>query len=162
MKKLICISLLLLYSCSSTSIREGENAPINDYLETQNLGNQKIMIIKEKINNNESIDLFKGRIYFEPVTNEYERDGGVEEPLFKKELWERLKAKYENKYITDYWVKVNYWTLKDFKHQNILFFEIEKFPNPGKYENFNFDNYYTIFSFSEPIYYDENISFSPK
>ena len=66
-----------------------------------------------------------------------------------------MKTEYENKLTSDDWIKDSKWTTKDFKHKNILFFKIEEFPNPGKYEKFKFDDYYKIFAFSEPIYYDK-------
>lgn len=68
---------------------------------------------------------------------------------------ENEKAQYENKSITDEWIKGNNWTRKDFRHKNILFFKREKFPKPWKNEQFAFDEEYKVFSFSEPIYYDE-------
>lgn len=64
-----------------------------------------------------------------------------------------MKLKYEEKYIKDQWIKGNYWTLKDFKHQNIIFIKQEKFPDPGKYEKFDFKENYKVFSFSDVIYY---------
>jgi hypothetical protein len=114
------------------------------------------MIIQEKINNNVTIDIFKGKIYFEPYTNKYERNEGVNEPLYDKKNWERMRSKYENKYITDHWIKGDYWTLKDFKFPNIIFIKQEKFPNPGKYEKFDFQENYEVFSFSDVIYYKHN------
>ncbi|KIO52854.1 hypothetical protein [Flavobacterium hibernum] len=151
MKKIKYLFLIVLYC--SCSVTKNNNAPINDYLESQKVGDQKIMIIQEKINNNTTIDIFKGKFYFEPLSNKYERNEGIKEPLFVKTKWEKMKSKYESKYITDFWIRNNNWTSKDFKIQNILFFERAKFPNPGEYEKFNFDDYYIVFSFSEPIYY---------
>ncbi|MBF4466849.1 hypothetical protein [Flavobacterium sp. LC2016-12] len=145
---------LIIFYCSCSATKEN-NAPINDYLESQKLGDQKIMIIQEKINNNITIDIFKGKIYFEPLSHKYERDEGIQKPLYDQVKWERMKAKYENNYITDFWIRNNNWTSKDFKLQNILFFERSKFPNPGKYEKFSLQDYYTIFSFSDPIYYNK-------
>lgn len=153
MKKIKYLFLIILYA--SCSVIKDKNAPINDYLESQKLGDQKIMIIQEKINNNVTIDIFKGKIYFEPLSNKYERNEGIPEPFYEKKKWEKMKSKYESKYIVDYWIRNNNWNSKDFKKQNILFFERAKFPNPGKYEKFDFDDYYIIFSFSEPIYYDK-------
>jgi len=156
MKKLVPIFFaLLLFSCSATSVKEEKNAPIDDYLETQDLNNEKIMIIREKINNNMAINIFNGKIYFEPLTEKYERFEGVQEPLYNKELWEQMKSKYENKSSTEDWVKESRWTRKDFRYKNIFFFKKEKMPKPWKNEQFKFDGYYTIFTFSEPIYYDE-------
>ena len=157
MKKLICISLLLLYSCSSTSIREDKNAPINDYLETQNLDNQKIMIIKEKINNNVTIAIFEGKTYYYEESNKYVRVEGVQEPLYNKELWEKMKFQYENKSTSDYWIKDSKWTRNDFRYKNIYFFKKEKLPKPWEYDKSisKFREEYTIFTFSEPIYYDK-------
>ncbi|TDW46618.1 hypothetical protein EV144_106292 [Flavobacterium sp. 270] len=156
MKKTLYIFIIsqFLLSCS---INKDRNAPINDYISSLNLKNSdKVMIIEEKINNNVTIDIFKGNIYFEPYTNKYERNEGVNEPLYDKRDWEKMKSKYENKYIKDHWIKGDYWTLKDFKHQNIIFIKQEKFPHPGKYEKFDFQENYKVFSFSDLIYYKHN------
>ncbi|HEY1195917.1 hypothetical protein [Flavobacterium sp.] len=153
MKNFGYLLLVILY-CNCSTTKE-KNAPINDYLESQKLGDQKIMVIQEKINNNVTIDIFKGKIYFEPLSNQYERNEGIQEPLYDKTKWEKMKSKYENSYITDFWIRNNNWSSKDFKIQNILFFERAKFPNPGKYEKFDFQDYYTVFSFSDPIYYNK-------
>lgn len=153
MKKIIYLFIpFLFFNCSVT---KDKNAPINDYLSSLHLENKKIMIIEEKINNNVTIDIFRGQIYFEPLRKKYERNEGVQEPLYVKRKWERMKDKYEDIYISDYWIRDNYWTLNDFKNQNIVFIKRENFPNPGKYEEFDFKEYLNIFSFSEPIYYDK-------
>ncbi|WP_166920972.1 hypothetical protein [Flavobacterium poyangense] len=156
MKKLLYIVIVIqfLYSCAA---QKNHQAPINDYLSSLNLKeSDKIMIIQEKINNNVTIDIFKGQIYFEPRRNKYERNEGVDKPLYNEKVWEKMKFKYEEKYIKDQWIKSNYWTLKDFKHQNIIFIKQEKFPDPGKYETFDFKENYEVFSFSDPIYYKQN------
>ncbi|WP_166926486.1 hypothetical protein [Flavobacterium poyangense] len=153
MKKLLYIVIIIqfFYSCA---LQKDRQAPINDYLLSLDLKeSQKIMIIQEKINNNVTIEIFKGKIYFEPYTNKYERNEGVDKPLYNEKVWEKMKLKYEEKYIKDQWIKGNYWTLKDFKHQNIIFIKQEKFPNAGKYETFDFKENYEVFSFSDVIYY---------
>ncbi|WP_394773841.1 hypothetical protein [Flavobacterium sp.] len=153
MKNFKYLFLIALYT--SCSVTKDKNGPINDYLESQKLGDQKVMIIKEKINNNVTIDIFKGKTFYYEGAEKNVKVEGIEEPLYDKKKWEEMKLKYQNKINTDRWVKGDIWNSKDFKKQNILFFERAKFPNPGKYEKFNFDDYYIIFSFSEPIYYDK-------
>ena len=156
MKKVLCLFIIsqLLFSCS---VNKDRNAPINDYISSLDLrDSEKIMIIEEKINNNVAIEIFKGKTYFEPYTNKYERNEGVDKPLYNDKDWEKMRSKYENKYIKDHWIKGDYWTLKDFKHQNIIFIKQEKFPNPGKYEKFDFQENYEVFSFSDVIYYKHN------
>ncbi|WGK95525.1 MULTISPECIES: hypothetical protein [Flavobacterium] len=145
------IACQLLFSCKTVSF---QLTPINDYVSSLNLkDSDTIMVIEEKINNNVTIDIFKGQIYFEPFTSKYERYEGVEKPLFNEKYWEKMKCKYENKYIEDRWVKGDYWTINDFNHKNIVFIKQEKFPDPGKYEVFDFKENYKVFSFSKPIYY---------
>ncbi|MEO8255338.1 MAG: hypothetical protein ABI554_13235 [Flavobacterium sp.] len=153
MKKVLYTFIVsqFLLNCS---INKDQRAPINDYISSLELkDSEKIMIIEEKINNNVAIEIFKGKIYFEPYTNKYERNEGVMEPLYDKKNWEKMRSKYENKYIKEEWIKGDYWTLKDFKHQNIIFIKREKFPNPGKYEKFDFQENYQVFSFSDILYY---------
>ncbi|MDN3675296.1 hypothetical protein QWY99_19880 [Flavobacterium branchiarum] len=153
MKKLLYIVIIIqfLHSCA---VQKDQQAPLNDYLSSLDLKNSdKIMIIQEKINNNVTIEIFKGKIYFEPTTNKYERDEGVDKPLYNEKDWEKMKLKYESKYIKDQWVRDDFWTLKDFKHQNIIFIKQKDFPDPGKYEEFDFKENYKVFSFSDVIYY---------
>ncbi|MFH6997836.1 hypothetical protein ACHRVZ_07875 [Flavobacterium sp. FlaQc-57] len=156
MKKVFYIFIVsqFLFNCS---INKDQQAPINDYISSLNLkDSDKIMIIQEKINNNVTIDIFKGNIYFSRYTNKYERNEGVDKPLYDEKNWEKMRSKYENKYIKDHWIKGDYWTLKDFKFPNIIFIKQEKFPNPGKYEKFDFQENYKVFSFSDTIYYKHN------
>jgi hypothetical protein len=156
MKKffLFFISVQLFISCMATN---DKLAPINDYISTLKLkDSDTIMVIEEKINNNVTIDIFKGRIYFEPYTMKYERTEGVDKPLFDEKSWEKMKSKYENKYVSDRWIKGDYWTSNDFKHKKIIFIKQGEFPDPGKYEVFNFKENYKVFSFSNPIYYKHN------
>lgn len=155
MKKLYILSIILFYSCSATVVKEDKNAPINDYLESQNLDNKRIMIIKEKINNNVTISIFEGQTFYSEESDKYVKVEGVEEPLYNKQLWENMKARYENKLTTDHWIKNSKWTQKDFRYKNIFFFKIDKLPKPWKNEEFKFNDQYEIFTFSEPIYYDE-------
>jgi len=127
MKNLVSIFfVLLLFSCSASSVKEEKNAPIDDYLETQDLNNKKIMIIREKINNNMTIKIFEGKTYYYEEDDKYVKLEGVLEPFYNKELWEKMKAKYENKSNTEDWLKEERWTRKDFRYKNIFFFKKEK------------------------------------
>jgi len=156
MKKVLCLFIIsqLLFSCS---VNKDLNAPINDYISSLNLkDSDKIMIIQEKINNNVTIDIFKGKTFYYSGINKYVKVEGVDKPLYDEKNWEKMKSKYENKHIKDHWIKGDYWTLKDFKFPNIIFIKQEKFPNPGKYEKFDFQENYKVFSFSDVIYYKHN------
>lgn len=137
---------------------KAQNEPINDYLETLNLKeNEKIMIIHEKINNNNTIEIFKGKTCYDKKRNEYLNYIEGWNPIYDKEDWIQMKKIYEEDFVTDYWIKDKLWTSKDFKHKNILFWEQEKFPNPGKYENFDFEEDFRVFAFSSPIFYKNKI-----
>ena len=46
-------------------------------------------------------------------------------------------------------------TVKNDRYKNIFFLKIDKLPKPWKNEEFKFNDQYEIFTFSEPIYYDE-------
>lgn len=156
MKKVLYIFILsqFLFNCA---VNKDPNAPINDYISSLNFkDSDKIMLIEEKINNNVTIDIFKGKTFYYTGINKYIKVEGVLEPLYDEKNWQEMKIKYENKYTKDQWIKGDYWTLKDFKHQNIIFIKQEKFPNPGKYEKFDFEENYKVFSFSNVIYYKHN------
>ncbi|WP_417939141.1 hypothetical protein [Flavobacterium sp. RS13.1] len=156
MKKYISlfISLMISLSSSNCSTSKSKNAPINDYLTSLDLKNKKIMIIQEKINNNITIGFFKGETLYSTESKTTIKAYGVEEPIYNEALWENMKKKYEDLNHPDYWIKGNYWTKNDFKHNDITFIKLEKFPNPGKYEEFDFKELLDVFSFSEVIYYN--------
>lgn len=84
------------------------------------------------------IDIFKEKIFYYFGVNRYVKVEGVDKFLYDEKNWEKMKSKYENKYIKDYWIKGDYWILKDFKFLNIIFIKQEKFFNSGKYEKFDF------------------------
>jgi len=150
----IFIASQFLFNCS---INKDKQAPINDYMSSLNLKElDKIMIIQEKINNNVTIDIFKGKTFYYSGINKSVKVEGVEPPLYDDNYWLEMKSKYENKNNKDIWEKANLWSLKDFKHQNVIFIKQEKFPDPGKYEKFDFEENYKVFSFSNPIYYKHN------
>lgn len=156
MKKILYIFIVsqFLFNCS---INKDIQAPINDYMSNLNLKkSDKIMIIQEKINNNVTIDIFKGKTFYYSGINKSVKMEGVEPPLYDDNYWLEMKNKYENKSTKDIWEKANLWSLKDFKGQNIIFIKQEKFPDPGKYEKFDFEENYKVFSFSNPIYYKHN------
>jgi len=156
MKNLVSIFfVLLLFSCSATSVKEEKNAPIDDYLETQDLNNKKIIIIREKINNNVTIEIFEGKTFYYEGSNKYVKVEGIMEPLYNRQLWENMKRKYENKQNSEEWLKGDNWSKADFRYKNVFFYKKEKFPKPWKNEQFNFKEQYSVFSFSEPIFYDE-------
>ncbi|MCC9073026.1 hypothetical protein LNQ49_15710 [Flavobacterium sp. F-65] len=156
MKRLLFIIIVFqfLFSCS---VNKDQQAPINDYISSLNLKeSDKIVIIQEKINNNVTIDIFKGKTFYYQGINKFIKVEGVDKPLYDEKYWEKMKLKYEDKYIQDYWIKEVYWTLKDFKHQNIIFIKHEKFVDFLEYEKANFNENYSVFSFSTPIYYKHN------
>lgn len=156
MKKVLYIFIVsqFLFNCS---INKDKQAPINDYMSSLNLKeSDKIMIIQEKINNNVTIDIFKGKTFYYSGISKYVKVEGVEPPLYNEKYWLKMKSKYENKNNKDVWEKDNFWSFKDFKHQNIVFIKKEKFPDAGKYEKFDFQENYKVFSFSSPIYYKHN------
>jgi hypothetical protein len=156
MKNVLNLFIKIIFLFSFTLIK-AQNEPINDYLETLNLKeNEKIMIIREKINNNITIDIFRKNIYLDPIQNENLRQLKWSK-IYNDKDWVIMKKKYEEDFVTDYWVKGNYWTLNDFKHKNILFWKQEKLPNLGKYEKFDFDENYKLFSFSAPIFYKNKL-----
>lgn len=156
MKKYISLFITLIISLfiSNCSTIKSKNAPINDYLTSLDLKNKKIIIIQEKINNNITIGIFKGETLDFADPNTIIKGEGVQKPIYDEILWENMKKKYEDLNHHDYWIKGKYWTKNEFKHNDITFIKLEKFPNPGKYEKFDFKEILDAFSFSEVIYYN--------
>ncbi|MBE8724470.1 hypothetical protein [Flavobacterium hungaricum] len=150
----IFLAVQLFLSCSAV---KRVNPPLNDYISSLNLkDSDTVMIIQEKINSNAAIAIFKGRtVYYEGI-DKYVKTEGVDAPLYDEKSWEKMKRKYKNKNTSEHWLKDDYWNLNDFKHQNIIFIKQADFPNPGRYEKFDFKERYRVFSFSDLMYYKNN------
>lgn len=84
----IFISCFLISSCST---RFDKNSVINDYLSSSVKNTSKeIIIVTEKINPNQIIEIFRGTIY-KNSENMLERDGGVPTSLYNDKDWEEMK-----------------------------------------------------------------------
>lgn len=156
MKSVLYIFLVvqLFFGCSSVKVLHD---PLNDYISSLNLkDSDTIMIIHEKINSNVAITIFKGSTVYYGGIDKYVKTEGVDAPLYDEESWEKMKRQYKNKNTDEQWLKDDYWNLNDFKHQNIIFIKQEDFPNPARYEKFDFKEQYKVFSFSDPMYYSNN------
>lgn len=146
----VYIGIFLISSCSAT---KDKYVALNDYFETVIKDkNKEVIIAKEKINSNFTIDMLKlNEIQaIDPAGNIT-----ADAELYKEEDWERLKNEYQNTLIKGirYWDSNEYWAKNDFRHKKIVFENmntkkgiepiIEKYDKPD----------ICVYSFSEPIYY---------
>lgn len=134
---------------------QDKNQALSDYLNTISSDyNHGVIIIKEKINSNNTIDIFKGKTYVDSITRKLKRDNreGIKSPLYDEADWIKMKKKYY-KNDNDFWLKNDYWVIENFKVEKMIFVSHTLF--------FDFIFDYTekhlpiikAFAFSEPIYY---------
>lgn len=162
MKKYMHSFLFILFFISNLLHGQDKNQAINDYLDTVIKDkNQKLIIIKEKINSDKTIEIFRGTVYLDPTTKKLVREGGVEKPLYNDKDWEIMKNKYKNKLpigaISSLWLKNSFWCADNFSRKNVIFEELEEFyKRLEKGESYSLENAIEIYSFSNPIFYKKN------
>jgi hypothetical protein len=154
MKKITFYFLIFYIFSSNVSSqinKEDDNDVINIYLKTLvKDSNKEIIIIREKISNNETIDIFRGHIIKEADGSET-RDSGVDSPLYQNKYWLIMKNKYSNDKTSSN--KKNIWNITDFKHKKIEFMGYEECLNHFKNFDFPHESEKLIYSFSDSIYY---------
>ena len=162
MKPLLFFLILLLVSGCAVH----KNDVINDYLELElkQLEKRKkstdIIIIEEKISNNMTLDIFKGQRFYDPKTGKYGRFDGVKEDLYTDKLWKVMNSEYMdinfNYYYVnkDYWLRGDYWQKSDFKHKDVTLLKYDSLPKPDMYIPMKSEDNKEIYTFSDPIYYD--------
>lgn len=159
-KRIFCILFFatLISSCSSIKGNELDDNKdklnaLNDYLETQiKTPTKEIIIIEEKINSNETIEIFKGDSVVYSPTN-IVREGGIDISLYNEKDWVKMKKKYYNHNIKEKFLEKDNWKITDFRIKNI---SIEN--RKTDYESSNTGKYFDlpskdVYYFSEPIYY---------
>lgn len=162
MKKKISILICIAMSFSTTYSQSSEDKydAINDYLRVLVKDTTKtIMIVKEKIGPNETLRLFSGGklndIPFNRVNGIQERLGGVLEPLYDENDFQKMRKKYQDdKNEGRYGFSKNTnWEASDFKLKNIyieshdiIMFKKERALPLYKYETL-------LIALSDPIYY---------
>jgi hypothetical protein len=161
MKTYLQVLLLFPFFIGNLLCAQDKNQAINDYLDSiiKNQ-NQEIIIIKEKISSDKTIEIFRGTVYLDPVTKKNVREFGVEKPLYSDKHWEIMKKRYNNRLPTDerkWWLRNTFWVATDFKRTQIIFIpqeEIRKRLENGTLHDPK--NIREIYSFSDPIFYKKN------
>lgn len=158
MRKKIIYILIISFTISSFCSKDDNHyAAINDYLETVVKNpNQEIIIIREKISTNQTLNIFRGQVLKESNKNQLEeREDGVKSPLYQKKYWKIMEKKYHDFTLTekDFWNKNKIWNTNDFKHKKIEFISFNECLKHFELFNFQYESERRIYSFSEPIYY---------
>lgn len=153
--KINSLILILLLSCSCSAIKKNNSKIVDIYLNTIIKKEDSLVVIKNKINNNFTIELLKNRSVNELDANTLESSVGLKDSLYKEKYWVKMNDKYNNIITNEIWLSNSFWKKKDFKNKKINFIKQKDFPKP--YEN---NVFFTsefpevkVFSFSEPIYY---------
>lgn len=172
---IICtvIGLTFILSCATTnnkkkvlrskpdiatndSIRDKYEA-LNDYFDKEVKDKpQKVIIIKEKINPNETINTFKGDSTVYSPTR-IVREGGVNISLYSQKDWVKMKKKYFNHNIKEALLRNDCWKMTDFRSNKIILISDQQYTNysNGKeIKDVDFSNK-DLYTFSEPIYYKD-------
>lgn len=151
MKKYFILALSLIINFLSA---QDKNRAIDDYLNIiLKEKNKEIIIIKEKINPNITLKIFKGNEYINSENSKI-REGGVANSLYNEKKWRKMKNENELPNNTNTWVKNDLWTKDDFIHFNVSFYNIDEYYNRIESKNHSiFENITEVYSFSNPILY---------
>lgn len=159
MKKSIYLLPFLILICSCSSTKDKYEA-VNNYLETTVKDTIKeIIILKEKLNPNETIYIFKDANEYERVskTDVKKGDVTVDTLLYNEKDWKKMDQKYGDGslFITETFLpERNNWKPSDFRLKSIQYENKDKY-----YDSVQNGKYYDVFErkeiyrFSEPIYY---------
>jgi hypothetical protein len=154
------IYIIIIYILTSSFYVQNHNnyLVINSYLTTiEKESNKEIIIIREKISNNETISIFRGcDATIVPMPKKEDLFEGVQPPLYNENQWLIMKNKYwelpEKNHLSD---KYN-WNKDDFKHRKIELIGYKECLDHFKHFNFPYGLEKKIYAFSEPIYYKDN------
>lgn len=146
----VYIIIFLLSGCSAT---KDKYDALNSYFETiLKEKDKRVIIAKEKINSNFTIEMLKlNEIQAIDTAGNITADT----IFFNQEDWGKLKNEYQNTIVKGlrYWDNNEYWTTNDFKHKKIVFENMNTKtgiePVIEKYDKSDV----CVYSFSEPIYY---------
>lgn len=155
MKKYCIYIIIYCFLISSCSTRFDRNSVINDYLSSSVKDTTKeIIIVTEKINPNQIIEIFQGTIS-ENSENMLERDGGVPASLYNDKDWKEMKNTYSSKSTvnSNFWMTNESWNKNNFKMQKITFENYKEVLKKLEKRLYSNDSEIKIFSFSDPIYY---------
>jgi hypothetical protein len=157
MKKYFLKVIVVVYLITTNNLfaqsRRDKYDVINSYFEiiVKKDSTKKIIVAKEKINNNSTIDIFKIKY----IIRYYGKGNSIADNLlYNKTDWKKMQEKYKNncnigKYI---WCNDDFWSENDFKYKKIVFESMNN--NKGielLVNKYDFD--VCVYSFSEPIYY---------
>ncbi|MBF4473752.1 hypothetical protein [Flavobacterium sp. HJJ] len=142
---IILLIILLISSCSPT---KDKHQALNDYVNTVVKDTfQEIIIIKNKINSNQTIDIFKfGTIYGETK---------LDTILYNERDWRKMEKKYAVNYQAgkNLWFTTDFWTKENFNHKRIIFEDSFVGKADAFQEKYDYKPSIDIYSFSEPIHY---------
>ena len=148
MKKAFVIFIIIVFSsCAGLKKNEAINNYINSYS-----NDTTIFVIKEKINTNKTIDIFRGKPYINPNTGKTERYEGARGTLYNEKDLEKMYKRYVYPKSDSIWLEAKKWESSDFDRINIKFLNRSDFPNLINIKNDNSKDI-TVYSFSETVRY---------
>jgi hypothetical protein len=153
MKKEIFITLLIILLISSCSSTKDKRQALNDYLHTVVSDTSKeIIIIKNKINSNQTIEIFNVNDIIAIDSNGI---GKTDTTLYNEKNWKKIKKRYAINYLAgnNPWFTNEYWTKDDFDNKKILFEDSYIGKADAFIEKYNYIPSLKVYSFSDPIYY---------
>lgn len=154
MKKEIFITLLIILLISSCSSTKDKHQALNDYFNTIIKDTSKeIIIIKDKINSNQTIEIFKVNDVI--IAIDSEGNGKTNTTLYNEKYWNKMYEKYAINYKTgkNTWFVNKYWSIDDFDYKKIIFEDSYVGKADAFLEKYDYKPSIDIYSFSEPIFY---------
>jgi hypothetical protein len=148
MKKEILITLLIISLISSCSSTKDKHEALNEYFNTVVKDTSKdIIVIKNKINSNQTIEIFKeGTIYGETK---------LDTILYNERDWKKMEKRYAIDYLAgkNPWFTNEFWTKENFDDKKIIFEDSYVGKADAFLKKYDYKPSIDIYSFSEPIYY---------
>ena len=153
MKKLFITIVILKSIGGCSSFKSSDQSPIEHFLHVTSTKSDELIITKEKISTNKTIEIFKGTIPFEKDREPF-MPTGVSNSLFKNDEFEVMAEKYYNKDVEKEggW-SVDEWTRADFKFPIHTLISKDQV---NKMDGTQFSESHEIYAFSNVIRYGSN------
>jgi hypothetical protein len=153
MKKEIFTTLLIISLISSCSPTKDKHQALNDYLHTVVSDTLKeIIIIKNKINSNQTIEIFNVK---DIISIDSKGIGKPDTTLYNEIDWKKMEERYAIDYLAgkNPWFTNEFWTKENFDYEKIIFEDSYVGKADAFQEKYNYRPSIDIYSFSEPIFY---------
>lgn len=151
MKKLFIIIVGLQFRSGCASFKRSDESPIENFLRITSTKTDELIIIKEKLNTNHTIEIFKGTTPFKKDREPHmQMQTGVSNSLFKKDDFKLMMEKYYKESLMNIEWSVDEWMSSDF---NFPIYMLLSRKNFSMLDSTNYIEDREIYAFSDIIRY---------